>query len=258
MLRQVSTLRSLAACLDDGRLYLRYLGRRIPGHRRYQEAVRGKVGLEIGGPSKLFRSRLPLYPVVASLDGANFASRTLWEGQIGVGRLFRYFRRRVGFQFIADATDLRALRSESYDFILSSNCLEHIANPIRALEEWWRVLKPRGMLVLVVPNRKHNFDHRRPVTPFEHVISDHQRRVEESDLTHLEEILDLHDLSLDPAAGSFEDFRARSLDNLAYRALHHHVFDLGLVQDVLEYSRFEIAAQCETRRDYFALGRKRE
>lgn len=258
MLRQVSALRALADRLDDGRLFLRYLGRRIPRYRRYQEAIRGKAGLEIGGPSKLFRSRLPLYHVVTSLDGVNFASRTLWEGHIATGCFFSYFRRRVGFQFIADATVLRGLGSASYDFVLSSNCLEHVANPIRALGDWWRVLKPRGTLVLVVPNRKHNFDHRRPVTPFEHIIEDYHRRVEEGDLTHLEEILDLHDLSLDPAAGSFEDFRARSLDNLTFRALHHHVFDLALVRDVLEYSRFEIVDQCETRRDYFALARKRE
>jgi SAM-dependent methyltransferase len=40
----------------------------------------------------------------------------------------------------------------TYDFVHSSNCLEHMRNPYAALLEWYAVLKPGGYLVLTVPD----------------------------------------------------------------------------------------------------------
>jgi len=138
----------------------------IAGHRVVQDAVRGRAGLEIGGPTKLFRRDLPIYRVVGALDGVNFASRTVWEGELAEGRTYRYGKRGVGQQVIADATDLARIGDARYDFVLSSNNLEHIANPIKALHEWVRVLKGGGHLLLVLPRKESNFDHRRDVTSF--------------------------------------------------------------------------------------------
>jgi hypothetical protein len=53
---------------------------------------------------------------------------------------------------------------------------------------------------------------------------DFDRGVDEHDLTHLPEILELHDLSRDPLAGDFENFKARSFKNFENRCLHHHTF----------------------------------
>jgi len=85
----------------------------------------------------------------------------------------------------------------------------------------------------VVPDARMTFDHRRGTTPFAHLRDDHQRGVGEDDLTHLDEILALHDLSMDPGAGDPTAFRARSLRNAENRALHQHVFDARLVDQVL-------------------------
>ena len=41
---------------------------------------------------------------------------------------------------------------ESYDFVYSSHCLEHLDDPIYALCEWWGLVKPGGYLVVVVPD----------------------------------------------------------------------------------------------------------
>jgi SAM-dependent methyltransferase len=112
----------------------------IGAEDRYSDAVEGRHGIEVGGPSALFRRVLPLYRHVASLDGINFATDTMWEGVIADGQPFRYYRNRPGRQIIADATDLRVIPGGTYDFLLSSNCLEHIANPIKALLEWKRVV----------------------------------------------------------------------------------------------------------------------
>ena len=50
-----------------------------------------------------------------------------------------------------DATDLEGIEPESFDFVYSSHCLEHLNEPLRALVRWAEVLKPGGHLIVVVP-----------------------------------------------------------------------------------------------------------
>lgn len=40
-----------------------------------------------------------------------------------------------------------------YNAVHSSHCLEHMYNQKNALEEWWKLLKPDGYLVVVVPDK---------------------------------------------------------------------------------------------------------
>ncbi len=130
--------------------------------------------------------------------------------------------------------------ANSYDFVLSSHALEHVANPLLALVEWVRSIKANGILTLVVPHKEGTFDHRRPTTTLQHLISDFERATAESDTTHLTEILQLHDLSRDPEAGDFDAFSARAKRNLENRGLHHHVFNTPLAVDVISYLRLQI------------------
>ena len=44
------------------------------------------------------------------------------------------------------------LPKESYDTVYSSHCLEHMPDPLGALEQWWSLVKPGGYLVTVVPH----------------------------------------------------------------------------------------------------------
>ena len=229
----------------------------MPGFKQYQALLRGKAGLEIGGPSSLFVRDLPIYRAIKSLDGVNFSSSTVWEGQIVDGAPFRYLGRRAGRQFILDATDLSRLPAESYDVVLSSNNLEHVANPFKALDEWLRVLRPGGHFLLVLPRKESNFDHRRPVTQFDHLLEDHVRGTTEHDLTHLDEILALHDYGRDPLAGGPEAMRVRSLANFENRCLHHHVFDAALIEQMLRHFQLEPLVSHATTLNYIALARKR-
>ncbi len=203
----------------------------------------GKTGLEIGGPSGMFMGRgaLPVYPLAARIDNCNFGQRTTWEGAIEVGLTFCFDESRApGNQYVCEATDLGRIQSSSYDFVLSSHMLEHSANPLKALAEWVRVLKVEGILVLALPHRDGTFDHRRPVTTLSHLIEDFEYGVDEDDLTHLEEILCMHDLSKDPDAGDHHSFAKRSHRNFENRCLHHHVFDTRLAVDLLDHIGLEI------------------
>jgi SAM-dependent methyltransferase len=229
-------LRALA-----GRLFTR----RAHCFRESRPLLAGKVGLEIGGPSSVFSRRglFPVYAVVGGLDNCNFGPNTMWEGAIREGSTFRYDEQHApGHQYILEASDLAVIPSNTYDFVLSSHTLEHTANPLRALQEWLRVLKEHGLLVLVLPHKDGTFDHRRPVTPLEHLVEDYERGTTEGDLTHLPEILALHDLSRDPEAGDFATFKMRSERNVESRCLHHHVFDSGAVVRLIDHLGLELRA----------------
>ena len=117
-----------------------------------------------------------------------------------------------------------------------------MANPLRGLAEWIRVLKPGGILVLIFPHKDRTFDHRRSVTTLNHLIEDFAANVGEDDMTHLEEILELHDFERSPGVGGIEQFRQRSIRNLENRCLHHHVFDTRLAVEVLNHVGLQIDA----------------
>ncbi len=205
--------------------------------------VAHRSGIEIGGPSVVFgqdRRYLPVYRDVGLLDNCDFSSSTTWmthsvEFQFHPGRA-------PGKNIFADGSALTAVADGSYEFVLSSHNLEHFANPVKALKEWQRITRPGGLLVLVLPNYRYTFDHRRQPTPVSHMLTDYEQDTPESDLSHLPEILEKHDLSLDLAAGTPEKFRKRSLANFENRCLHHHVFDEHNAQQLLEAAGMEVLA----------------
>lgn len=210
---------------------------------RVQSLIVGKKCLEIGGPSGVFKDGdvLPIYNLVGSLDGINFSTKTIWENQIteGPNQYHFYPWKSPGYQYIGESTQL-PIPDETYDFVISSHCLEHTANPIKALFETRRVLKPGGYCIFILPKKEGTFDHRRGVTLISHLIDDYSKNVGEDDLTHLNEILELHDLSLDSAAGTSEQFKERSLKNSENRCLHQHVFDQISLKKCLEYVGFNV------------------
>lgn len=84
------------------------------------------VGIDIGGkpdPLVLYRE---LFPFVQSI-------RT-WDMEDG------------------DAQQLAGLDDNSFDFVHSSHCLEHLNDPLEGLQNWLRVAKPGGYLVITVPD----------------------------------------------------------------------------------------------------------
>lgn len=52
-----------------------------------------------------------------------------------------------------DAHFMRGISPNTYDFVYSSHCLEHLDNPDVALFTWFRILKVGGFLILFVPHR---------------------------------------------------------------------------------------------------------
>lgn len=240
------TVKQLVGCRGR-RLIRRLRTSRFRFVKEYRTALQGMRALEIGGPTDMLASGdlFPIYSCLASIDNCNFASDTIWSSNA-----VRYER-----SFISEATALEA-QSDYYDCLIASHCLEHIANPIKALLEWKRVLRERGRMLLILPNRDYTFDWRRPITTLEHMKRDYELRTQESDLTHLEEVLSLHDLSRDPGAGTLEHFHERCLENLRFRAIHHHVFVPQTAIDVVRYAGFDVIRQDVRQMNIFTLAKK--
>jgi len=216
----------------------------ILGAKQIQRLLHGAKSLEIGGPSKIFSDdgTLPTYNAVSSLDNCNYSNETVWKKSSNSDPKLKEIHKTLNIEnhFIFEADDLSGIAASTYDAVLSSHVLEHVANPIKALKEWRRVLKPNGILVLVIPNKDGSFDHLRPVTTMSHLIADYKNSVGPEDLTHLPEVLRLHDMTMDKDAGTVKEFTDRCKNNLINRCIHHHVFDQELAQNIVNFAEFQL------------------
>jgi SAM-dependent methyltransferase len=204
--------------------------------------VKNRYGLEIGGPSSCFeKGFMPIYSEIARLDNCNFSNNTVWEGALTEGLHFKFNPDKPnGYQYICEATDLSAVPENSYDFVISHHALEHVANPLKAMQQWLRILKGDGIAILILPHKAQMFDRRRPVTTLSHLIEDYSNNTGEDDATHLSEILELHDINLDWSAESLEAFQQQCRQNAKFRCIHHHVFTTELVIGMFDFIGMQV------------------
>jgi len=83
-------------------------------------------GLDIGGFPDPLSLYVELFPLMTEVR--------VWDVQDG------------------DAQLLEGVADESFDFVHSSHCLEHLVDPKEALASWMRVLRPGGHLIITVPD----------------------------------------------------------------------------------------------------------
>lgn len=69
---------------------------------------------------------------------------------------------------------LEQFAEASVDFVIANHFLEHCANPILAIENFLRVLRPGGVVYLAVPDKRFTFDKERPTTTLEHLMRDYR------------------------------------------------------------------------------------
>jgi SAM-dependent methyltransferase len=183
---------------------------------------------------------LPIYPYVKSLDNVNFSTKTIWNKSTD-DEVFS-FENRIGKQMIMEASDLRNIKCESYEFVVSSHVIEHLSNPIKSVMEMKRVLITNGFIILVAPHKEATFDRKRTVTSLKHLIDDYKDNIKEGDLSHLDlkEIISQYDFKLDPGVNGRDDFIKRTEQNMKNRALHQHVFITETIIQLLDYCNLEI------------------
>lgn len=252
MIRKIKSILIKSSIIKKLLIYYRNRSRKI--YKKHSTLFKFKEGIEIGGPSSIFNENgpIPIYKDLKGLDNINFSEDNFWSN-IEEGFNFKYSNsKQPGKQIIADAINLKKINDSTYDIMLSSHVIEHIANPIKALIEWSRILKPKGLLVIVAPDRNFTYDRKRPLTKLEHIIDDFKNDVDESDQTHIEEVLLLHDLTNDGTVDSYEAHAIRTKNNIETRIVHHHTFDLDLLINLLKEANFKII-DAEAFRPYHLL-----
>jgi predicted SAM-dependent methyltransferase len=145
--------------------------------------IRGS-GLEIGAlhqPLKLYKGARVRY-----LDRLSSAElRSLYPELAD--------KNQVDVEIVDDGETLRSVEDASFDFVIASHVVEHCRNPIGALENMLRVVRPGGTIFLAIPDKRFTFDAKRPVTPYNHVANDYVAGPEASDEQHYRE--SSHDLT---------------------------------------------------------------
>lgn len=72
-----------------------------------------------------------------------------------------------------DADGLAAFGDETLDFVIINHVLEHLANPVKAVREVFRITRREGTVILAVPDKRYTYDRAREPTTFEHLWTDY-------------------------------------------------------------------------------------
>ena len=77
---------------------------------------------------------------------------------IGSGNdlLYSPYAKTIPFDYEdGDANYMEKYNDNTFDFVYSSHCLEHMINVETALHNWCRIIKPNGYLYMIVPDWTH-------------------------------------------------------------------------------------------------------
>ena len=68
-------------------------------------------------------------------------------------------------------------KDNTFDFIFNSHAFEHFFDPIKALKEWMRVIRPGGFIFMIIPHKERIFDKDRERTPLQELIDRHEGNI---------------------------------------------------------------------------------
>jgi SAM-dependent methyltransferase len=129
-----------------------------------------------------------------------------------------------------DTDRLSMFEAESQDYVIASHVLEHVADPLGLLHEIHRVLRPGGVLLLLLPDRHRTFDRNRRPTTLAHLVDENAAGVEVVDDAHVEDFLG----STGELIGEDRpDERAQQIEWHRRRSVHAHCWDAAEFLEVL-------------------------
>jgi len=165
--------------------------------RRY---IRGGSGIEIGAlhrPLRVPQATQVRYVDVMSRDEL-LATHT--------SAVYGNPKWVVETDVIDECERLGSFADASLDFVIANHILEHTEDPIAALENLVRVLRPDGILLLTLPDAGRTFDGLRPRTSVEHLLRDHHEGPHVSRSEHYREWATVECLPEDRIAGRIAEF----------------------------------------------------
>jgi SAM-dependent methyltransferase len=192
---------------------------RHPRLWRYEQIRRGVAeesiaghGIEVGA----LHSPFPV-PKAAGVQYVDHLSKTQLRAEYPelAGRPL------VEVDHVDDGESLTTIPDRSQDFVIASHFLEHCEDPVRTLGAHLRVLRPGGVLLLALPDRRHSVDRHRDATTLEHLVADHEQGPEASRAGHYREWARLVDLPLGNISAEEVEAHAAALQQRGY-SIHFH------------------------------------
>jgi SAM-dependent methyltransferase len=154
-------------------------------------------------------------------------ARARYVDRLPVEQLRRQYPELAGWELtkvdlIDDGERLATVADGSQDFIVANHFLEHCEDPIGAIANHLAKLRPGGVLLYAVPDKRYTFDFRRPTTPIEHMVADHEEGAAPSRGSHYDEWATLVDPQEGETRGRALE-RAREIEATGY-SIHMHVW----------------------------------
>jgi predicted SAM-dependent methyltransferase len=146
----------------------------------------------------------------------------------------------VEADIVDNGETLSSIADNSWDFAIANHMIEHCQNPIGALENFLRVVKPGGLVYMGVPNKHYTFDIDRPLTTLDHLIRDYKEGPEWSKLGHYEEYIRLVDKVPEEQVAA----RMEHLLDIDY-SIHFHVWTPETFPELLAYCQKNLSYSFE-------------
>jgi SAM-dependent methyltransferase len=135
---------------------------------------------------------------------------------------------------VDDGEHLAAFADGSQDFVIANHFIEHCEDPVAAIGNQLRVLRPGGHVFMAVPERRRSFDRSRPPTSIEHVLRDNAEGPQVSRSQHYEEWVRL----VERVPPEWIAARAERAEQTGQR-IHFHVWGRTDFEEMLEVLRVE-------------------
>jgi predicted SAM-dependent methyltransferase len=146
----------------------------------------------------------------------------------------------VEADIVDNGETLLSIADNSWDFVIANHMIEHCQNPIGALGNFLRVIKPGGLVYMGVPDKRYTFDIDRPLTSLDHLIRDYTEGPEWSKLAHYEEYVRLVDKTPEEQVAA----RMQLLLDIDY-SIHFHVWTSETFPEMLAYCQQNLSSSFE-------------
>lgn len=80
----------------------------------------------------------------------------------------------VNVDIVDDGEKLSKVKNSSQDFIIANHMLEHCQDPIGTIINFYKKLRPGGIMYMAVPDMRYTFDMHRPLTKYSHLLEEHK------------------------------------------------------------------------------------
>ena len=129
-----------------------------------------------------------------------------------------------------DEQGLAIFKDNTYDFVILSHVIEHVANPVNVVKELFRVVKPGGIVLIAAPDKNYTFDRKREITSFQHLLNEYKQGVQEvTDEHYIDFIKGVHPEMLQYDKAKFND----AVKSVKSRREHAHVWTSDSFKDFL-------------------------